>query len=88
MVDRIPAWINFTTQNIDNSFDGIYVALDNYEWKYPKPDWKNKNIKIYEVHIGMSGVDYKVHGFTHFKEVVLPKIVELGYNVVQIMGVM
>ncbi len=40
-MDRIPAWINFTTQNIDLSFDGIYVDLGNYEWKHPKPKWKN-----------------------------------------------
>jgi len=29
-----------------------------------------------------------VHNFTHFKETVLPTVIELGYNVIQIMGVM
>jgi hypothetical protein len=23
--DRIPAWVNFTRQNPDHSFDGVYV---------------------------------------------------------------
>ena len=64
------------------------MGLSTYEWKHPKPAWKNANLKIYECHIGMSGIDHKVHGFTHFKEVVLPKVISLGYNVIQIMGVM
>lgn len=56
MADRIPAWINFTRQNNDHSYDGVYVSLGSYKWQYPKPSWPNKNIRIYECHIGMSGI--------------------------------
>jgi len=28
--DRIPAWINFTRQNQDHSFDGMYVELGGF----------------------------------------------------------
>jgi hypothetical protein len=31
--DRIPAWINFTKQNPDSSYDGVYVE-DKYEFKH------------------------------------------------------
>lgn len=37
--DRIPAWINFTHQNPDHSYDGVYVKLNNYKFKHPKPTW-------------------------------------------------
>jgi hypothetical protein len=30
VVDRIPAWINFTRQNKDHNFDGVYADLGNY----------------------------------------------------------
>ena len=35
----------------------------------------------------MAGIEEKVHNFDHFRETVLPRIVDLGYNVIQIMGV-
>lgn len=54
--DRIPAWINYTRQNKDHTFDGVYSDLGNYAWKNEKPKWENKNIKIYECHVGMSGI--------------------------------
>jgi 1,4-alpha-glucan branching enzyme len=87
MADRIPAWINFTRQNQDNTFDGMYVDLSLYQWKNQKPVWENVNVKVYECHIGMSGVEEKVHSFTYFRENVLPRIKNLGYNVIQIMGI-
>ena len=37
--DRIPAWVNFTRQNQDHSFDGVYVELNDYKWQHPKPTW-------------------------------------------------
>jgi 1,4-alpha-glucan branching enzyme len=86
-VDRIPAWINFTRQNNDKSFDGVYVELGQYKWQFPRPAWPNDGISIYECHIGMSGIEEQVHSFNHFRENVLPRIKKLGYNVVQIMGV-
>ena len=66
----------------------MYVELENYKFKNKKPDWKNKNIKIYETHIGMSGKLEKVHSFTDFKNTIIPRVLKLGYNVIQIMGVM
>ena len=36
----------------------------------------------------MSGIDPKIHSYTHFKENILPKIKDLGYNVIQIMAIM
>lgn len=35
----------------------------------------------------MSGVEDKVHSFTHFKENVLPRIKKMGYKSIQIMGI-
>jgi len=39
-------------------------------------------MKIYEVHIGMAGIEERVHTFKEFTKFVLPRVVELGYNTI------
>lgn len=48
------------------------MKLQNYKFKHPKPDFPNKNVRIYESHVGMSGIEPKIHSFKHFKDNVLP----------------
>lgn len=36
----------------------------------------------------MSGIDPKIHSYTYFKDNVLPRIKNYGYNVIQIMAIM
>lgn len=64
------------------------MNLGDYKFKHAKPTWENKNLKVYETHIGMSGIEPKVHTFTEFKNDVIPRVKDLGYNTIQIMGVM
>jgi 1,4-alpha-glucan branching enzyme len=49
---------------------------------------KPKTPLIYEAHIGMAGEEARVHTYTEFKDEVLPRIKKLGYNTVQLMGIM
>ena len=43
---------------------------------------------IYECHIGMAQEEGKVGTYTEFKDHVLPRIKDLGYNTIQVMAVM
>lgn len=43
---------------------------------------------IYECHIGMSSEDGAIAAYSYFRENVLPRIKELGYNTIQIMAIM
>ncbi len=43
---------------------------------------------IYECHIGMAQESYKVGSYREFKENILPRVKELGYNTIQIMAIM
>ena len=43
---------------------------------------------IYECHIGMAGQEGRISTYTEFKNNILPRIKELGYNTIQIMAVM
>ena len=69
-MDRIPAWINYAVQDEGTkSFDGAYVSMGGYEFVHPKPSWQTDKtpLKIYECHVGMAGVDPKIHNFKNFK---------------------
>ncbi len=39
-------------------------------------------MKIYEVHIGMAGIEGKVHSYNEFTQNVLPRVLDLGYNTI------
>ncbi len=53
---------------------------------YPLPP--AGSLKIYECHVGMAGVEERVHTFNEFTRDMLPRIKTQGYNAVQIMGLM
>ena len=88
--DRIPAWIRFTEQD-PATFDYcgiIWDPAEPYAWENPR--WNPARIKtpfIYECHVGMAGEEERIHTYREFADNVLPRIAELGYNVVQIMAV-
>ncbi len=87
--DRIPAWAIRTVQEEDTKLFNAQVWLPEagYEWKNPKPDMRNRNPFIYEAHVGMGTEEYKVGSFTEFKDKVLPKVAEGGYNTLQLMAI-
>ena len=63
------------------------VMFDDFKWT----DQKFKRAAtpfIYECHIGMAQDAYKVGSYREFKDNVLPRIKDLGYNTIQIMAIM
>ncbi len=58
-----------------------------YKWK-KKKFTPAKNLFIYECHIGMAQEEEKVGSYAEFRDKILPRIKELGYNTIQIMAIM
>lgn len=90
-VSRIPAWINYTYQNPENfNFDGVFWNPENtYEFKHPSPEPpRDCALLIYECHIGMAGVDPRIHTYKEFTRDILPMVKKDGYNALQIMAIM
>ena len=86
-VYRNPAYAERAVQDpVTKIFDATYVPRSKFQWKHPVPEI-TEALKIYECHIGLSSEKEEVAQFSHFKENVLPKIKELGYNSIQIMAV-
>lgn len=71
--------IRYAHQNPDDkSFDGAFWNPSHpYQMKNKLPK-KPANLKIYEVHIGMSGIEERVHTYKEFRENVLHRIKKLG----------
>ena len=59
----------------------FYNPENKYEFKHARPE-KSRCLKIYEVHVGMAGIEPRVHTFKEFTNTVLPRVVRLGYNVI------
>ncbi len=89
--DRIPAYIRRVIQESVADFTGQYWCSPNpYQWKNRAPSLNlgTEGLRIYEAHIGMAQEAEKVGTFTEFTENILPRIVALGYNAVQLMAIM
>jgi 1,4-alpha-glucan branching enzyme len=87
--DRIPAWTNRVVQDPETLIFNAqaWAPEEPYQWK---TDWKNAKGSpplIYEAHIGMASEEGRVAGYREFRENVLPRISEAGYNVIQLMAI-
>ena len=85
--ERLPAYATRCVQDPDSKVfcAQVWHPAKAYRW-HRKHAPKIANPLIYEVHIGMSSEQQKVASFTEFRKEVLPRVIELGYNTLQIMA--
>lgn len=86
--ERIPSHV---TRVVQDEVSKVYSAqVWNPEVPY---SWRYSGVKrvehplIYEAHVGMSMENRRVSTFNEFRSYVLPRIAELGYNMIQLMGI-
>ena len=87
-VERIPVYAKKVVQDRGNYlWCAQIVDLPRYEWQNENfiPD---KNVLIYECHVGMAQEAEKVGTYVEFRDNILPRIKALGYNTIQIMAIM
>ena len=87
--DRIPAYARRVVQDpytlIFNA--QVWAPPEQYRWK--KLDFKRPNEApfVYEAHVGMAQEEEKIGTFSEFTLKVLPRIVNSGYNTLQLMAI-
>ncbi|KAL9944404.1 hypothetical protein ACHAQF_008030 [Verticillium nonalfalfae] len=91
-IDRLPAWIKYVTQDLSVSpaYDARFwnpPASERYQFKNPRPS-KPASARIYEAHVGISSPELRVATYKEFTKNMLPRIRDLGYNVIQLMAIM
>ncbi len=58
-----------------------------YDWQASNPVPKDGPMLIYEAHAGMALEEARIGTWTEFRRHILPKIVDAGYNTIQLMAV-
>jgi 1,4-alpha-glucan branching enzyme len=89
--ERIPLYCKRVVQNPENfAFDGqIWLPDEPFAWTcdgFARD--KDTPLLIYEAHVGMSGEKAGITGYAEFRDFMLPKVRDLGYNAIQLMAVM
>ncbi len=86
--DRIPAYARRVVQ------DPVTLIFNAQVWEPDSPyEWQFQNVRnsepllIYEAHVGMAQDAEKIGSFCEFKENVLPRIKDAGYNTIQLMAI-
>lgn len=85
---RIPAYANYVVQDPQTrGFDAVVWGSD-FAWRHDAPQRSPEDpLLIYEAHVGMAQEAPRVGGYLEFRDRILPRIVEAGYNAIQLMAV-
>ena len=65
----------------------VWAPEKRYEWQCKNFKPTSEPLFIYECHIGMATAEEKVGSYTEFRQNVLPRVKQLGYNCIQIMAI-
>ena len=88
LLQRIPLYIRRVEQDPTSfAWCGVIVDEPQYKWK-KKSFTPKKDLYVYECHIGMAQEKEGLGTYREFKDNILPRIKELGYNTIQIMAIM
>ena len=86
--ERIPSHV---TRAVQDEMTKVFTAQvwapeTPYRWRHSGVGQVSHPL-IYEAHVGMSMENRRVSTFNEFRSYVLPRIAELGYNMIQLMGI-
>ncbi|MBN1181032.1 MAG: alpha amylase C-terminal domain-containing protein [Bacteroidales bacterium] len=87
--ERIPAWANRVVQDENTKLFNAQVwrPKQTYKWKNPALKKKIGYPLIYEAHVGMATEEERVGTYEEFRTCILPRIIEAGYNTIQLMAI-
>ena len=87
--DRIPAWCRRVVQDEESKIFSAQVWDPKKEYHFKHDDFKPKQdpLLIYECHVGMAQEREGVGTYVEFKNNVLPRVKESGYNCIQVMAI-
>ena len=87
--DRIPAYARRVVQDpatlIFNA--QVWRPAVPYHWQCPDFRRRNEAVLVYEAHVGMAQDAAKVGTYREFSDAIIPRIVDSGYNTLQLMAI-
>ncbi len=87
--DRIPAYARRVVQDPETLIFNAQVwrPAAAYQWKCQKFQRPSEAPYVYEAHIGMAQQEEKIGSFREFSSKIIPRIVDGGYNTIQLMAI-
>lgn len=87
--ERIPAWAQRVVQDEQTYLFSaqVWEPEERYSFRHTPFRPETSPLLIYETHVGMSTEEEKVGTYPEFREKVLPRVKENGYNAIQIMAI-
>jgi len=88
-LERIPSYATYVEQDPATIQWDAVIHQPQAPFCWTDQKFKpEKTLYIYECHIGMAQEEPRIGTYTEFKDKILPRIKELGYNTIQIMAIM
>ena len=85
--ERVPAYARNVVQDPATlRFSAVVPPKKSYRFRHDSPPRPEAQL-VYESHVGMAQEEPKVGTFDEFRETMLPRIREAGYNTVQLMAI-
>ena len=87
--ERIPAYATRVVQDARTHIFSaqVWAPEEPYQWRVKRFKPRRDPLLIYECHIGMAQEQETVSTYEEFRQNVLPRVVDLGYNAIQIMAI-
>jgi len=87
--ERIPAWCKRVVQDAQTYIFSaqVWEPEERYHFRHPHFIADTSPLLIYETHVGMSTEEGKVGTYNEFREHILPRVKENGYNAIQVMAI-
>ncbi len=89
--ERIPAYARRVVQDPATlSFNAqVWNPETPYQWNYELLHHTRRitNLLIYEAHVGMAQEEEKIGSYREFTDKIIPRIVDAGYNAIQLMAI-
>ncbi|OPY11257.1 MAG: 1,4-alpha-glucan branching enzyme GlgB [Syntrophus sp. PtaB.Bin001] len=87
--ERIPAYVRRAVQDPHTKLFAAQVWEPErpYSWRHSYFRRLPEAPRIYEAHIGMAQSEEKVGTYEEFREKILPRIIDAGYNTLQLMAI-
>ena len=87
--NRIPAYARRVIQDEHTKIFNaqVWIPPRPHQWENAPPSYATAPLLIYEAHIGMAQQEEKVGTYREFQENVLPRIIQAGYNALQLMAI-
>ncbi len=85
---RLPAYVRKVVQDERTKLFAAQVwEPEPYVFRNASPP-RPEGALVYEAHVGMAQEEPKVGTFSEFREKILPRVAQSGYNTLQLMGIM